>query len=241
MSALSSGRAPIEGSLLPTPNMNLSPTHDPYPTASVDPIFGLTGNLWPIMHRLAELVDMKREITEQSHSRESVMNLQCDLDSRAANVELFLQRWRPELPPPRSPESSPGDSHLQSMLSHAEACKQAALIHLHAEVYGHPSTALQIQVPVKQTLQACLRVLMFAGSAKGLFWPLFTAAVHAVDQIDMEVARTCFSQLEKRQCMQSIVIGWEICEEVWKRQTPGEECLSWRHVAEEMGREIIFT
>ena len=237
--------------------------HEPSALAAVDPLFGLMADLWPILHRLAELADAKRQIAARTHRRESLHALQADLDASAANIELFLHQWKASVPPasplressvgggarggsasPRSGGSSGGsgsaDARLQSTLSHAEAYKQAALLHLHREVYGHARAAPQVQAPLKQTFQACLRVMMFAGPIKGLLWPLFTAAVEAAAPVDLNVARTCFRQLEQRQGMNSIMVAWEVCEEVWTRRAAGDDDADWRAVAEDMGREIIF-
>ena len=216
---------------------------EPSALAAIDPLFGLMADLWPILHRLAELVDMKRQIADQTHRRESLHGMQSDLDTSAANIELFLHQWKPTVPPTSPLEScSPGaaDARLQSTISHAEAYKQAALIHLHREVYAHARASPQVQGPLKATFQACLRVMMFSGPIKGLLWPLFTAAVEAAEQVDVNVARTCFRQLEQRQGMNSILFAWEVCEEVWARRNQGEEHVDWRLVAEDMGREIIF-
>ena len=254
LSALSSGRSPLSGSLLPTwEQPDVPRIHEPTALAAIDPLFGLMADLWPILHRLAELVDAKRAIAERTHRRESLHRMQADLDASAANIELFLHQWKPTVPPSSplleggssggSGSGSPGgsaDARLQSTLSHAEAYKQAALVHLHREVYGHARGAPQVQGPLKQTFQACLRVMMFAGPIKGLLWPLFTAAVEAAEQVDINVARTCFRQLEQRQGMNSIMVAWEVCEEVWTRRGAGEEGVDWRRAAEGMGREIIF-
>ena len=166
--------------------------------------------------------------------------MQSDLDTSAANIELFLHQWKPTVPASSPLESSAADARLQSTISHAEAYKQAALIHLHREVYGHARSSPQVQDPLKQTFQACLRVMMFSGPIKGLLWPLFTAAVEATEQVDINVARTCFRQLEQKQGMNSIMVGWEVCEEVWTQRSAGEEHVDWRQAAEQMGGEIIF-
>ena len=213
---------------------------EPSVMSSIDPLFGLMTDLWPILHRLAELVDMKRQIADQTHRRESLHSMQSDLDTSTANIELFLHQWKPTVPASSPLEGHAADSRLQSITSHAEAYKQAALIHLHREVYGHARAAPQVQGPLKQTFQACLRVMMFSGPIKGLLWPLFTAAVEAIEPVDLNVARTCFRQLEQKQGMHSIMVGWEVCEEVWSRRAAGDEGADWRRVAEEMGREIIF-
>ena len=240
LSSLSSGRPPLAGSILPLPPQDVPQIMEPSALASVDPIFGLMTDLWPILHRVAELADMRRQITDQTHRRDSLRDMQADLDTGAENIELFLQQWKPSVPASSPLEGPSGDARLQSIISHAEAYKHAALVHLHREVYGLPRTAPQVQDSVKNTFQACLRVMMFSGPIKGLLWPLFTAAAEAIDQVDMNVARTCFGQLEKKQGMNSIMVGWEVCEELWSRRSTGDDAMCWRQVAEQMGREIIF-
>ena len=69
-----------------------------------------------------------------------------------------------------------------------------------------------------------------------LLWPLFTAACEAVEDVDRGVARTVFRHLERRQGMSNVVVAWEVCEEVWRREGEG----GWRDVAGGEGREVLF-
>lgn len=187
-----------------------------------------------------------------------------DLETQAATLELALMQWVPPQlptgtadnmtsttsapmnhthqpsPPAQTLQSSSEDSRLQSILSSAEAYKQATFVHLFRSVHNYPRNAPKVQHHVKQCLQACLRVVIFAGPMSALLWPLFTAACEAVDDVDRNVARTVFRHLENRQGMKNIVQAWEVTEEVWRRQDEGESDVEWRAVALDMGEGVML-
>ena len=137
-------------------------------------------------------------------------------------------------------ETPADDSRLQSVLINAEAHRQACLIFLNRTVLGNARNTQKVQTPVKQALQACLRVVIFSGPMAGLVWPLFTAAVEAVEEVDRNVAKTVFQHLEQRQGMGNIMTAWEVCIEFWRRSDVGQGEQIWRDVARDMGREVIF-
>ena len=273
-SALSFFTAPISTTLLspPPPPTMLLPHENPY-IASIDSLFGLIGDLWPLLHRLASLTAQKPLIEAEEHTSpgsEKAVTMRMEFDTNVSNLELVLQQWTPKFGPnlnansanASQPEIIVGDvnsisddSRFQSVINNAEAHKQCALIHLQRNLTNHsrrsphhagpiPSSSAQIQTPVKQALQSCLRVVIFSGPMTTLLWPLFTASVEAVDEVDREVARTVWRNLESRQGMGNIVTAWEVCEELWRRgERDGEgvyRYVDWRSVAADMGKEVIF-
>lgn len=230
--------------LMPQPQDFLS-SHDRSAMASVDTLFGLVADLWPIIHKLASLMDAKRALEKEEAAnpgQDKTTNLRTDFETNTSSIELALLQWTPKIPAAAVTLDNPADdSRLQSILNHAEAHKQAALLHLYRTILAHPCPSPKIQTPAKQTLQACLRVVIFSGPMAALIWPLFTAACEAAEDVDRNVARTVFRHLETRQGMNNIVTAWEVCEEVWRRSDAGQGGeIGWRDVAREMGREVIF-
>lgn len=285
-SALSFGSSPMSGTIL----MPMGPDpHDRSAMASVDTLFGLVADLWPLMHRLVSLLDVKQNIDKQQkeladrqlqhepspttaeHAQgdqpmegaetpapvesdaapaplavsnaeeDKTSGLRNDFDSNLASIELALQQWTPKLPASAVTLENPvDDSRLQSIMNNAEAHKQACFVLLHRQLQGLPRTDRKVQTPVKQTLQACLRVVIFAGPMATLVWPLFTAACEAVEEVDRNVARTVFRHLETRQGMNNIVMAYEVCEEIWRRSDSDQPEMEWREVARSLEKEILF-
>lgn len=212
--------------------------------SAVDTLFGLVADLWPILHRLASLIDVKRSLEKEelnNPGQDKTNSMRSDFNTNCQNIELSLQQWIPKLPASMVAMETPADdSRLQSVLNNAEAHKQAAFIYLYRDILSQPRSSPKVQTAAKQALQACLRVVIFSGPMAALLWPLFTSACEATEDVDRNVARTVFTHLESRQGMNNIVTGWEVCEEIWRRGDAGETEIGWREVAQQMGREVIF-
>lgn len=230
--------------LLPTEQDFVS-VHDRSAMASVDTLFGLVGDLWPIIHRLASLVEVKRNLDKHEMSSppgdERMNDMRADFETNTSSIELALQQWIPKIPASVVTLENPADdSRLQSIMNNAEAHKQASFVFLYRNLLSYPRTDQKVQTPTKQALQACLRVVIFSGPMATLVWPLFTAACEASEDVDRNVARTVFRHLESRQGMNNIVTAWEVCEEMWRRSDGGQENIEWREVAQSMQKEILF-
>ncbi|MCJ1352109.1 MAG: hypothetical protein MMC33_002093 [Icmadophila ericetorum] len=243
-SALSFGASPMSGTILAPTTNDLLNIRESSAMSAVDTLFGLVADLWPILHRLASLIEVKRSLEKEelnNPGQDKTNSMRSDFDNNCRNIELSLQQWIPKIPASMVAVETPADdSRLQSVLNNAEAYKQAALIYLYRDILSHPRSSSKVQTPAKQALQACLRVVIFSGPMATLLWPLFTAACEAIEDVDRNVARTVFTHLESRQGMNNIVTGWEVCEEIWRRGDAGETEMVWREVAQQMGREVIF-
>ena len=234
----------MSGTILAPTTNDLLQMRESSAMSAVDTLFGLVADLWPILHRLASLIDVKHSLDKEelaSPGLDKTNSMRSEFDTNTANIELALMQWTPKTPASViSLETPSDDSRLQSTLSNAEAYKQAAFIYLYRDVLSHPRISQKVQSAAKQALQACLRVVIFAGPMTTLLWPLFTSACGAIEEVDRNVARTVFRHLESRQGMNNIVTGWEVCEEVWRRVDAGDVEVNWRAVAQQLGREVIF-
>ena len=237
--------------LLPTPQ-DYNSINDHSPMASVDTLYGLNADLWPVIHRLASLVDVKKQLekseVEQLQSphpdqnqKTSNSNMRAEFDTNTTSIDMSLQQWIPKIPHTVVTLDNPtDDSRLQSIMNNAEAHKQACFVFLNRNLLDCARSDPKVQTPCKQTLQACLRVVIFSGPMATLVWPLFTAACEAIEDVDRNVARTVFRHLETRQGMNNIVTAWEVCEEMWRRSDAGVGQVEWRDVARSMEKEILF-
>lgn len=242
----------MSGTILTPAAQDFMSLNDRSAMASVDTLYGLVADLWPIIHRLASLVDVKHNLDKadqeqlqspnpDTRSQGSNSQMRADFDNNTSSIELALQQWVPKLPAHVATLEKPADdSRLQSIINNAEAHKQAAFVFLYRNLLSYPRSDAKVQAPCKQALQACLRVVIFSGPMVTLVWPLFTAACEAVEDVDRNVARTVFRHLETRQGMNNIVTAWEVCEEIWRRSDSGHGEGEWRDVARSMEKEILF-
>ncbi|KAI9849124.1 MAG: hypothetical protein M1837_005354 [Sclerophora amabilis] len=241
MCALSFGTSPMSGNIPVASNRELLPVQGGSTMSIVDNVFGLVTELWPIIHRMAHLTELKTEMerAEQNHLEKASM-LRADFEASSSTLELALSQWTPEMPSSIVSNEMPADdSKLQSIVNHAEAYKQAALVYLFRTVHGYPRDAEKVQSHVKQALQACLRVIVFAGPMSALLWPLFIAASEALEEVDRDVATTVLTHLENRQGTQNVAHAREVTREIWRRLNEGIDC-TWRNVCQEMDRSVVF-
>ena len=237
--ALSFGTTPFSGSVPPQPKEGVS--LDLNAISAVDNLFGLMTDLWPLVHRIATLLEKKTQIDSEAHMNPDKANaMRADLEANTSNIALALYQWQPKLPGSLLvTDVSADDSKVQSIISNAEAYRQACLVYLFRTIHCHPRKSPKVQTHTKHALQACLRVIIFTGPMSTLLWPLFTAACEAIEDVDKNVARTVFQHLESRQGMQNIVFASHVAEEVWRRQDLGQE-VDWRQVANERGLSTVL-
>lgn len=208
----------------PTPESSYG-AHDTMGACGVDNVFGFTSDLWPLLHRLSYLHELRKALDAPAHlAHEEAAAKRAEFETLSTNIELALHQWTPKVPAAlvSAEPTTSDDGRTQSSLSHAEAVREAALVFLARTIQQRPRASGQVQVPVKHGLQACLRVVVFGGPMVALLWPLFQAACEALDDVDRGTARTVFRHLESRQGMQNIVTAWEVVEEVWHRQDEGD-------------------
>ncbi|KAI9760460.1 MAG: hypothetical protein M4579_001654 [Chaenotheca gracillima] len=241
MCSLSTGGSPMSGNVPLASNRELLPVPGSPSLTMVDIVFGLVTDLWPIVHRMAHIVELKHEMENEEHNlTDRAMSLRAEFETAASTLELALHQWTPRTPGSFVSSDTPSeDSKLQSMVNNAEAYKQASLVFLFRTIRGLPRHAEKVQVHAKQALQACLRVIVFAGPMSTLLWPLFISSCEAIDEVDRDVSRSVFTHLDNRQGMQNIVHALDITHEVWRRQNEGHES-HWKTVCHDMDRNIVF-
>lgn len=165
-------------------------------------------DLWPIIHRLSHLLEAKRELqaAEASGNLSKATVLRTELESTSHAIELALTNWVPSIPsistsPPHGESEldldEASDSRLQSILNNAEAYRQSAFIYLYKDIKNYPRRSKKVQQHSKLALQACERVVNWAGPMSALLWPLFVSSCEAVEFEDREMARGAFGGTER--------------------------------------------
>ncbi|KAK0639431.1 fungal-specific transcription factor domain-containing protein [Cercophora newfieldiana] len=104
IAALSNGTAPLSaapgpGCLLPFPPLGAPAAS---PLSNVDTLLGMATTLWPIIHRLSDLLPIKRDYdlaVRFNDAQPRIDALRAEFESAASSVETALSQWQPHLPP----------------------------------------------------------------------------------------------------------------------------------------------
>ncbi|KAF7558453.1 hypothetical protein G7046_g5698 [Stylonectria norvegica] len=236
IAALSFGTAPIStapGASYLTPFPPLDSSGASSPLGSVDTLLGMATSLWPIIHRLSNLLVLKDQLDAAvTHGELSkVAVLRTEFENTASAIETALEDWHPMLPPDsplaQDPEGLTADKatervRLQSILNNALAYRHSAFVYLYRTIYSYPRSHALVQRHTHVSLTHCVGTVNNAGPMGALLWPLFVSACEAISQGDRELARQAFVALDRRQGMMNIGRAWCIVQEVWKRADKAE-------------------
>ncbi|KAI8634482.1 hypothetical protein F5Y19DRAFT_212801 [Xylariaceae sp. FL1651] len=263
ITALSLGTPPLStapgaGGLLPVPPLDAPPAS---PLTNIDTLLGMATTLWPIMHRLSNLLSIKKEFENAQRMKQvsKVAVLRAEFETTSQAIEAALAQWKPCLPPNITirddvlvlngleGEEIPEMARLQSILHNALAYRHSAFVYLYRTIYGYSPNHKLVQKHSHTSLHHCVETTAARGPMGALLWPLFAAACEAISSEDRELAEKAFSEIEQRQGMTNIGEAWRIIQEVWKRLDSLEDGPAiganpdlWRNVCHEMGVTIVF-
>jgi hypothetical protein len=187
----------------------------------VDPLLGCAYTLFPLIGRVANLVQKVRKTDTNSIT----------LVSQATELKQLVQQWvgpnpglfeRPEDP----------SSEIEDFIQTAEAYRWATLLFLHQAVP---------EVPSEPPLVLAKRILLFlAGvplSSRATIvqiFPLLAASCEVVDQDDRTLVRKRWKAMIERLQIRNVHKCLEVVEEVWRRRDEFENEkaeLAWRRQA----------
>ncbi|KAI8949912.1 hypothetical protein F4801DRAFT_590810 [Xylaria longipes] len=250
--------APSAGGLLPVPPPNAPPAS---PLTNIDTLLGMATTLWPIMHRLSNLLFTKKELENAQRMKQisKVAVLRTEFETTSQAIEAALTQWKPCVPPNITirddvlvlkgviGEEIPEMARLQSILHNALAYRHSASVYLYRTIYGYSPKHQLVQKHSHSSLHHCVETTAARGPMSALLWPLFAAACEAISTEDRELARKAFSEIEQRQGMTNIEEAWRIIQEVWRRLDSLDDDFPigttpdlWRSVCAEMGVTIVF-
>ncbi|KAL6920481.1 hypothetical protein ACHAP8_008841 [Fusarium lateritium] len=269
IAALSFGTAPLSSApgtnyLAPFPPLDSGGATSPL--NSVDTLLGMATSLWPIIHRLSNLLALKDQLDVAVANEEvsKVAVLRTEFETSATAIEGALEDWHPVLPENSilnqnpeelSPEQSTERSRLQSILSNALSYRHSAFVYLYRTIYSYPRRHPLVQRHAHISLTHCVGTVSNTGPMSALLWPLFVAACEATTLSDRGLARQTFIAINRRQGMTNIDRAWTIVQEVWRRadktdmMQQQEEAMTmgvrsggdlWRRVSADMGVTIVF-
>lgn len=264
IAALSFGTAPLSsapgrGSLSPLPPLDSRGATSP--VGSVDTLLGMATTLWPVIHRLSNLVgvkdDLDKAVAQGQVSKAAV--LRTELETTASAIQVALKQWQPAMPS-EDAMTNAEKARLQSIVNNAIAYQHSAFVYLYRTIYGHSRNHELVQHHTHLSLTHCVGTTSGEGPMSALLWPLFVAACEATAPEDRSLAQQTFVAIDRVQGMTNIERAWRIVQEVWRRADEAEinslmqEQLMqeeeerakmkggdlWRRVSREMGVTIVF-
>jgi hypothetical protein len=228
------------------------------PLNSVDTLLGLSNELWPIIHRLSQLLICKSSLEDAILAGESskALVLKMELEGTSNAIEIALTKWKPSLnliaeeeddkqsAVSQSTLDNP-DARMQSILNNAEAYRNSSFVYLHRKIHSYPRNHPSVQKHAHLSLVACSNVVKHAekihdGPMGALLWPLFIASCEASTEEDRDLALITFRGIERRQKMNNIMRAREVVQEVWKRVDLGDEEVDWMGICTERGYSIVL-
>ncbi|KAK0706346.1 fungal-specific transcription factor domain-containing protein [Lasiosphaeria miniovina] len=235
IAALSNGTPPLSAAPTPDCLLPLSPlgASAGSPLCNVDALLGMATTLWPIIHRLSNLLSMKTELqlaVRTNAITPKIAVLRTEFETTAGAIEAALTRWEPHLAPilkcaaGNSPTMRPTiglapttRDRIHSIRNNALAYRHSAFVYLYRTIYGCSRSHNVVQMHTHLSLVHCVETVCHAGPMGALLWPLFVAACEAVSAEDRELADQAFSAVNQRQGMRNIERAWMIVREVWRR------------------------
>ncbi|KAK1751229.1 fungal-specific transcription factor domain-containing protein [Echria macrotheca] len=248
IAALSNGTAPLSAAPSPGCLQPVSPLGcpDASPLSDVDTLLGMATTLWPIIHRLADLSTLKREVelaVRANAPPSKIAVLRTEFEATMNAIETALTQWQPHLPPNFVPDEEEAGfptlapatnnehaapegtepiatserARLHSIFHNALAYRHAAFVYLYRTIYTYPRSDDSVQRHARDGLRHCVATVAYEGPMGALLWPLFVTACEAMSPEDRELAARAFDALRRRQGMMNIERAWEIVQEVWRR------------------------
>ncbi|OJD24777.1 hypothetical protein ACJ73_03860 [Blastomyces percursus] len=179
------------------PYLSRSPIHD------VDPLMGCATTLFPLISRVASLVQKVRKSRSNS----------IPLISQALELKTLIEEW--EAPKYFQPPEDP-TSNVQHSFQTAQAYRWATLLYLHQAVP---------EVPSESGAELAKRVLMLLATVPPSsrativhIYPLFVASCEVESQEDRNWVKERWAAMQSRLMIGNIDRCFEVVREVWRRR-----------------------
>lgn len=180
-----------------------SPFADISRTYEVDPLMGCATTLFPLIGRVANLVQRVRKVDVNSVA----------IISHAIELKTAIEEWCPQVifEPPEDPTSE-----ITHNLQTAEAYRWATLLYLHQAVPEIPS--LSAAELAKKVLVFLATVPLSSRVIIVQIYPLLAAGCEASTPEDRAWVQDRWAAMEQRMHIGNIDRCWEVMREVWNRR-----------------------
>lgn len=194
-----------------SPELDMSVFHLPGDAVhEVDPLMGCAATLFPLLNRVAGLIQRVRKSESNSIS----------LVSQAIELKRLVEQWEPPqwFEPPEDPTSE-----VQHSIQTAHAYRWATLLYLHQAVPEMPS---------EPTSELAKRVLILLAtvppSSRTIIiqkFPLLAAGCEAEQDEDREWVLSRWMSIQSRLMLGSVDKCMEVIQEVWARRDASQAVL----------------
>jgi len=173
--------------------------------AEVDPLMGCATTLFPLIGRVANLIQRVRKVETNS----------LNIVSQAMELKEQLQRWQvPSAVLFERPEDP--SSEVQHSIQTADAYRYAMLLYLHQAVPEIPSDPPSTLA--KKVLVTLASVPLSSRTTIVQIFPLFAASCEITNPEDRNWVMTRWDAMMSRLKIGNVTSGWNVVQEVWSRR-----------------------
>lgn len=173
--------------------------------AEVDPLMGCATTLFPLIGRVANLIQRVRKMETNS----------LNIVSQAMELKEQLQRWQvPSAVLFERPEDP--SSEVQHSIQTADAYRYAMLLYLHQAVPEIPSDPPSTLA--KKVLVTLASVPLSSRTTIVQIFPLFAASCEITNPEDRNWVMTRWDAMMSRLKIGNVTSGWNVVQEVWSRR-----------------------
>lgn len=171
----------------------------------IDPMMGCAMTLFPLLGRVATLIQSVRKASSNS----------LNMVSAAIELEEQLQDW---VLPDAASFKQPEDPHskVQHCVQTAEAYRQATLLYLHQAVPEIPSEPTE--ATAKRILLTLASVPLSSRTTIIQIFPLFVASCEMTDAEDRDWVMRRWAAMIDRLQIGNLDSCWTVVQEVWNRR-----------------------
>ncbi|PWW73671.1 hypothetical protein C7212DRAFT_216691, partial [Tuber magnatum] len=173
------------------------------PISEIDPLLGCAATLFPLIGRVASLVQKVRKADQNTYG----------IISQGMGIKDLLERWAPE---PYYDPPVDSSSDVVHCLKTAEAYRYATLLYLHQAVPELPS--LGSRELARRVMHLLAEIPMTSGSCIVHIYPLLAAGCEAVTERERSWVKGRWEAMCSRLWIGNVSKAWEVMKEVWARR-----------------------
>lgn len=169
----------------------------------VDPLMGCASTLFPLIGKVASLIQRVRRTSSNS----------LNVVSEANELREQLFQWRP----PNVDMVDDAEINVEHAIQTAEAYRRAILLHLHQAVPELPSST-SAHAQAKGILTILAATPLSSPTLIIQIFPLLVGSCEMVSQDDRQWVADRWQAMIRRLSIVNVASSWELVQEVWRRR-----------------------